>query len=112
MSVEIQPTELFELIQGGARLCLLDVREAEELQLASFPDPLHIPLMSLPDRISELSEILQKQQFDQHVVICRVGQRSEMARQWLLGQGIDQFRNLAGGINAYAKLCDTSIPTY
>lgn len=112
MNTEIQPAELFDLLQSETKLCLLDVREAEELQLASLDNPIHIPLMSLPERLGELAELIQISSFDSYVLICRSGQRSEMARQWLVAQGFDQFRNLVGGINAYAKLCDPSIQPY
>jgi sulfur-carrier protein adenylyltransferase/sulfurtransferase len=46
------------------------------------------------------------------VLQCKSGQRSMQALEFLQGAGFNKLKNLRGGINAYAREVDPSIPTY
>ena len=84
---------------------LLDVREAWELQTASLPSVTHIPMQQIPARVAELvgeREI---------VAICHHGARSMQVALFLERQGL-KVHNLAGGIDAWSREVDTSIPRY
>ena len=55
MVTEITPAELQAAARGRQRGPLvLDVREGWELEVASIPDVLHIPMNEIPARLGEL----------------------------------------------------------
>jgi rhodanese-related sulfurtransferase len=45
---EILPEELNERLKRGERPVILDVRELEEIAIASFPGATHIPMGEIP----------------------------------------------------------------
>src|SRR5713101_9042788 len=51
---EIEPLELRARLDRGERLEVLDVRQPEEIAIASFPRALHIPMGDIPSRLTEL----------------------------------------------------------
>ncbi len=71
-------------------LVVLDVREQSEWDAGHVEGAIHVPLMELPDRVTELAP-------DQTLVVCRVGGRSAQATGWLTQQGFDAV-NLDGGM--------------
>ena len=100
---QITPRE-FADIQDRVRV--IDVREPHEYEISRIPGAELIPLGDLPSRMNELDS-------SQDIVLhCKSGARSMEALQLLNGAGFSKLRNLQGGINAYAKQVDESIPTY
>ena len=87
-------------------LKLLDVREPHELQISALPNAVNIPLGTLAARLSELDSA------EEMVVFCKAGTRSTRALELLVSAGFKKVKNLKGGINAWAKEVDTSLPTY
>ena len=102
---EITPTEFAERRARGESLTLLDVREEWELAVASVPDVVHIPMGEVADRIGELDRGREV------VVLCRSGRRSLQVANFLQQNGF-QAVNLAGGILAWSRELDATIPTY
>jgi len=106
---EITPREFLARRSAGESLTLLDVREDWELAVAtvaaSLPEVLHIPMGQVAQRIDELDRGKEV------VVLCRSGRRSlEVAK--FLQQGGFRTTNLAGGILAWSKDVDATIPAY
>jgi len=102
---EITPAEFISRREQGAPLTLLDVREPWELAVANVPDTLNIPMGEVTQRLSEID---RRQPV---VVLCRSGRRSlEVAK--LLQQNGYEVSNLAGGILAWSRDVDATIPTY
>lgn len=98
--------ELKTLMDGGTPPVLLDVREASELQIASFPGPVvHIPLGTLPQRLADLPAGAKI------VCACRSGSRSAQAAQFLRQRGFDAV-NLEGGILAWSRTIDPTVRQY
>ena len=99
-----------EALQKGIRL--IDVREAQELALASFPaDVVHLPLSGASEW---LESVQRKLPADRPVVVlCHAGVRSLHFGQWLLEQnwGLDVW-NLEGGIDAWSVQVDPTTPRY
>jgi adenylyltransferase/sulfurtransferase len=87
-------------------LKLLDVREPHELQISALPGAVNIPLGTLAARLSELDSA------EEMVVFCKAGTRSTRALELLVSAGFKKVKNLKGGINAWAKDVDTSLPIY
>ena len=93
-----------QLDQGQVRL--LDVRQAEELEIASIEGATHIPLNELPARLGELDP-------QQPIAaLCHHGVRSEMAGRLLERNGFTQVAHLSGGIDAWSQAIDPAIPRY
>ena len=89
-----------------APLPLLDVRTAEELEIAALPGALHIPMQELPARIGELDPQTPI------AVLCHHGVRSEMAGRFLERQGFAEVYSVAGGIDAWSAEIDPGVPRY
>jgi rhodanese-related sulfurtransferase len=107
MVKELSPREFLDRRSGGAELTLLDVREDWEIALAPVPTPtVHIPMGEISDRLSELDPKRET------VVICRSGGRSAQVAQYLERQGFTSVFNLAGGILAWSRELDPTIPQY
>ena len=73
---------------------LIDVREPHELEIASVPHFVNLPLSQFPAWSPTIST-----QFDPHaetIVMCHMGMRSAQMCQWLSEQGFTNVKNLAG----------------
>jgi rhodanese-related sulfurtransferase len=78
-------------------LLVLDVREEDEWQAGHVAGSVHVPLMQLGQRYTELSELADAPQI---LVVCRSGHRSAYAAGFLVEQGHDAV-NLDGGLIAW-----------
>ncbi len=101
-ALELVPDE-YE--QRKDKVVLLDVREPHEYEISRIPGSVLVPLGTLPERLAELDGSKE------YVVHCKTGGRSMQATQLLRGAGFNAL-NLRGGINAYARQVDPSIPLY
>lgn len=87
--------ELGRKLASGENIRVLDVREAVEFAFGHIPGALSVPLGQLEERIGELDP-------DQaYAVICRTGNRSDMACALLAGHGFQQVFNVVPGMNAW-----------
>ena len=102
---EITPAEFVARRDRGDALTLLDVREDWELDVASVPGVLHIPMGEVADRLGEIDRNREV------VVLCRSGRRSLEVAKYLQQNGFKAV-NLAGGILAWSRDLDATIPTY
>lgn len=102
---EITPAEFLARRNQGEDLTLLDVREEWELGVASVPNVVHIPMGEIASRIGELDSNKET------VVLCRSGRRSLEVAKYLQRNGFRAI-NLAGGILAWSRDVDATIPTY
>jgi rhodanese-related sulfurtransferase len=106
MSVpELTPSEFVARRDRGEPLTLLDVREEWELGVASVPGIVHIPMGEVAGRLEELDRNREV------VVLCRSGRRSLEVAKFLQQNGFKAV-NLAGGILAWSRELDATIPTY
>jgi rhodanese-related sulfurtransferase len=106
MNGDISPDELARWRKEEKEFVLLDVREPVELQLASLPGALEIPMNDVPARIGELPK-------DRPIaVICHHGGRSESVVAYLHSRGFVNAVNVDGGIDAYARRVDPSMRRY
>lgn len=97
--------ELKEKKDKNEDFTLLDVREPHEYQISNIDGTL-IPLDDLPNRTDELDKEKET------VVMCRSGARSAQAVKLLEKKGFENVSNLVGGVNAWAKEIDNSLPVY
>jgi rhodanese-related sulfurtransferase len=103
---EISPAELQARREAGSGPLVVDVREKWELEVASIPDVLHIPMSEIPARSGELDAGREI------VVMCRSGGRSMQVAQFLARNGFSSVANLTGGILAWSRDVDPSVRAY
>lgn len=89
--------EVRQRLERGEALNLIDVREAEEVAEGMIPGAKHIPLGDLPDRLQEI------EQNGEIIMVCRSGNRSGRACEYLESLGIKGVRNMTGGMLAYGR---------
>lgn len=85
---------------------LLDVREPSEYEIAHLPNAILIPVGELPKRLSELNSNAET------IVHCKLGGRSAIALQILLKSGFTNACHVQGGIDAWSREIDPSVPIY
>ena len=85
---------------------LLDVREPWEFDTCRIDGSIPIPMRTIPARLSELDE-------DTPVVcICHHGARSMQVAHFLEQHGFGEVANLTGGVDAWARQVDPTMPIY
>ncbi len=104
--LEVTPKQLKNWMDQKKDVVIVDVREPWENQINHIEGSRLIPLNQLPERVNELSTA------DQIVVHCHTGARSANAVKFLTTLGFKKAKNLKGGIAAWAKEIDRSMPTY
>jgi sulfur-carrier protein adenylyltransferase/sulfurtransferase len=103
---EIAPRELRALLATESPPLILDVRNPEEIAICRIAGSTVIPLPELPARLAELDQSASI------VVHCKSGVRSAKAISLLQAAGFARLKNLRGGILAWIKDVDPSLPTY
>jgi len=104
--LEITVEETRELLAGGSAVVLLDVREDDELAICRMGATHHIPLGQLGERWQELARGARI------LVHCHHGGRSLRATQFLRSKGLAAVSNVKGGIDAWSRRVDPSVPRY
>lgn len=107
MDIEISTSAVKEMLEREPdTLVLLDCRTEDEWKQGHIPGAVHIPLADLPSRSNDLDP-------DKKIIVyCHHGQRSFNAALFLRGQDFLEVTSLAGGIDAWAREVDDSIPRY
>ncbi len=103
---EITVQEYKSWLDSGEEVQLIDVREPHEVEIAEIGGEL-IPLKTVAENADKISR-------DKKVVVhCRSGKRSADAIKELQEKfGFDNLYNLKGGILAWSKEIDESVPQY
>ena len=107
---QLAVTELKDFVAQAPEAVLLDVREPWEVATAALALPgvrsLNIPMQELPGRLAELPT-------DQPILaLCHHGMRSMQCVAFLVHQGFAQACNISGGIDAWSRTVDPSVPRY
>lgn len=105
-SAEIGATALRDELARNPALVVLDVREPFEVAIASIAGSRFVPLHQLPARLGELDGRADI------VALCHHGVRSAQALEVLRAAGFSHVRNLTGGIDAWAREVDRTMPRY
>jgi len=105
---ELTASELKERLDRGDTLCLVDVREPFEWEIANLEEygAVLMPLGLFSESAEELDP------GEEIVVYCRSGGRSARAAEYLRSKGFTRVWNLTGGITAWGEEVDPSIPRY
>ncbi len=104
-SITVQ--ELKKMQDNKEDYVLIDVREQHEYDLVQMGGEL-IPLSVVPANIEKF-----ERDTDKLIIHCRSGARSgNLISQLQQIKGYENLYNLEGGILAWAREIDTSLPTY
>lgn len=85
---------------------LLDVREVGEFGYCAIAGSVNIPMGSVPARLDELDPQRQI------VCVCHHGMRSAQVAMFLASRGYGKVLNLSGGIDAWSRQVDPTVPVY
>ncbi len=98
--------ELYDFLNDNSNPpLLLDVREPWEFEIAHIENSELLPMRQIPSS-------LHRFETDQEIVlICHHGIRSRQVAHFMESSGFTHLINLAGGINAWAKV-DRKMSTY
>ncbi|MGF1638453.1 MAG: rhodanese-like domain-containing protein [Cyclobacteriaceae bacterium] len=100
---EINVSELKQLIDEGADIQLIDVREDNEVAAGSMGGE-HIAMGTIPNNVDKIDKNKQV------IVHCRSGKRSANVIQYLENNhGYTNLYNLTGGILAWRDEIDPSL---
>lgn len=108
---EITVVELKELLDSNANdYILIDVRNPNEYQIANIPNSVLIPLPDIENgaAIPKIKELVNGYRLIAH---CKMGGRSAKALAILKEAGIEGI-NVKGGISAWSREVDSSVPEY
>jgi rhodanese-related sulfurtransferase len=116
MIAQIRPAAFAQWLasQSDGVPLVLDVREPWELNVASLKpvadapafDVLPMPMQSIPQRLNELPE-------DRTIAcLCHHGIRSQHVAAYLVNQGFERVVNISGGIEAWSRELDPTVPSY
>jgi len=87
--------ELQDKTESEAPLFILDVREPTEFAFGHIPGAVNIPLGELEDRMDEIDEDKELH------IICRTGNRSDLAAQKLTNKGYKNVKNVIPGMSEW-----------
>src|SRR5207248_2574693 len=104
----ITAEELKEMIDSGKEFALIDVREPNEYEIVRIPGSTLIP----KDRILSGEALAELPQDKPLVLHCKSGQRSAEALAALHKAGFRDAVHVGGGVLAWAKQVDPSLPVY
>jgi rhodanese-related sulfurtransferase len=95
---------------GDQPLQLIDVREPSEVEKAYIEGFDVFPLSHFEQWSTQITTDYNSEV--ETFVICHHGMRSAQMCQWLRNQGFTNVKNIEGGIDAYSRLVDSTIPRY
>ena len=104
----ISVTELKSKMDAGDNFVLIDVREPGEFEIVRIPGSILIPKQEFIN-----GSALEKMPQDVPIILhCKSGVRSAECLAVLKQAGFSDATHVSGGVLAWAKQIDTSLPTY
>ncbi len=103
---EITARELKRRRDAGEALEVIDVRDPHEWEICRIPGTRLVPLGSLSEHLHEFDSSKT------YVMHCKSGVRSAKAINQLRKAGFRKLLNLKGGILAWSREVDPTVPTY
>jgi sulfur-carrier protein adenylyltransferase/sulfurtransferase len=103
---EMTAKDLKARLDSGRPPVLLDVRQDWETKLCRLENSIHIPIEEIELRTEELDPV------SEIVVYCHQGVRSAAVADYLRSLGFTDVKNLAGGLDAWARTVDPGMRRY
>ena len=109
---EMSVVELKQLLDSGKDdYLLVDVRNPNEYEIAKIPGSVLVPLPDIEDG-DGIAQIQDKLNGHRLIVHCKMGGRSAKALSILKEKAGIEGTNITGGILAWSKEVDPSVPEY
>ncbi|OBZ90731.1 Adenylyltransferase and sulfurtransferase MOCS3 [Choanephora cucurbitarum] len=110
----VNAQEYNTIAQSGKPHLLVDVRPEVQYGICRLPDSLHIPIEQLDKKMDQVKQAMkEKNVTDKDVyVVCRLGNDSQIAVRMMQKEGIQQPRDIMGGLMSWSKTVDSSFPIY
>ena len=105
--IDSPPELVRRRLSAGEKLVLIDVREPDEWTLCRLEGARLLPMSNMSDW-----EHLLDPRGGPYVIYCHHGIRSRFACQRLAAAGLRGLINMTGGIDAWSRRVDPSLPTY
>jgi rhodanese-related sulfurtransferase len=106
LTYEITVRETETLLKEGTAK-LIDVREPWEHATADIAGSILIPMGEFTARAHQ-----ELDPDDRLLILCHHGARSLSVTNWLRQQGFESAQSVAGGIEAWSREIDPSVPRY
>ena len=107
MPLEITPADVKRSLDKGEEISLIDCREPEEHQICQIGGATLITMRDISKQFERLEEIAMPL-----VVFCHHGVRSLTVVEWLRDQGLTDCMSMTGGIDAWSRDVDPTVPRY
>ncbi len=104
----ITAAELKDLLESGKPIELIDVREPAEWEIVSIPGAKLVP----KDQILRGDALADLPQDRQIVMYCKTGVRSAETLAAVKSAGFSDAVHVQGGVTAWVKQVDPSLPSY
>jgi len=98
MDGEISPSEVKELLEDDADVCVVDIRDQASFERSHIPGSENVPFHELTQRVDELEE------YDHIVTVCPHGKASIQAANLVgsyEGTADATVESMAGGLDSY-----------
>lgn len=99
----IHNDELLKKLDAAENIVVLDVRETAEYAFNHIPTAMSIPLGELEDHVDGLNKE------DEIYVVCRSGNRSDLAAQMLVKKGFTKVVNVIPGMSQWSGKTESNI---
>lgn len=109
---EVTPVETKRLLDSGADVLVIDVRLEPEWDFAHLKNSVHVPLDELEARAEEIQSLAAKKPGCRVLALCHHGIRSMKAAAFFRAIGLTNAKSIAGGLDAWSKGADTTVPRY
>jgi rhodanese-related sulfurtransferase len=106
--LEIDCRSVKAKLDSDADFLLVDCREEDEYRKAHIEKAQLLPMSAIQERLSELEPHRNRE----IVVHCHHGGRSLRVTNWLRGQGFENVKSMAGGIDQWSIEIDQTVPRY
>jgi rhodanese-related sulfurtransferase len=106
LPMEVNVLEAKRLMEAAPNTVLLDIREQIEVSACTIAGARHIPMGEIPLSWNSLPTDTPL------LVYCHHGRRSLMVTQFLRQHGLDFAQSVSGGIDAWSREIDSSVPRY
>ncbi|KAI3847778.1 hypothetical protein MKX03_009761 [Papaver bracteatum] len=120
-NARISSKEYKEKVVHGEPHILVDVRPAHHFNIVSLPNSLNVPLSTLeaklPAIVSALKDEKERKGLDSSssaslYVVCRRGNDSQRAVDYLHKMGFSSAKDIVGGLESWAQNVDPNFPSY
>ncbi|GAB2693408.1 sulfurtransferase TusA family protein [Paenibacillus thermoaerophilus] len=93
--------ELNEKLASGSGIVVLDVREPAEYAFGRIPGAISVPLGQLEEKLSQLDPA------QEYAVVCRTGNRSDLACHLLAERGFARVKNVVPGMSQWPGVTES-----